>query len=152
MRLIILFFLFFYSCSVNKKVIDDASDIFYIEIRQIVYGKSDQYSFIISDKTLFILRESFSKEGFSERNRIYSKTIKDYSKMKDIKSKVEDLKELESEYIIAQLGGIRWEIDYVQGNFNKKIIIANTTVNEVSLLFKEINSIIPESKPHISLY
>lgn len=125
------------------------SNDFYLEIRQTVSGASKQHTFVFTKNELHIFENSISRNGLTERKKIYSKKIKNSEKVGDIESKTEKLASLKSEYINAQLGGLRWEIDFIKGDTNKKIVIENSTVTEVQILFETINAIIPDSKPQL---
>ena len=125
------------------------SNDFYLEIRQTVSGASKQHMFVFIKNELYIFEKSISKNGLTERKEIYSKKIKSSEKVGDIESKTEKLASLKSEYINTQLGGLRWEIDFIKGDTNKKIVVENATVNEIQILFETINAIIPDNKPQL---
>ncbi len=125
------------------------SNDFYLEIRQTVSGASKQHTFVFTKNELHIFENSISKNGLTERKEIYSKKIKNSEKVGDIESKTQKLASLKSEYINAQLGGLRWEIDFIKGDTNKKIVVENATVTEIQILFETINAIIPDNKPQL---
>lgn len=122
---------------------------FYLEIKQTVSGANKQHTFIFTKNRLYIFENSISKEGLAERKKICSKKIKDITTIKNIEKKTEELKGLKTEYVNAQIGGLRWEIEFIKDNNNKKIVIENTSIIEINQLFESINSIIPERKPQL---
>ncbi|HBH07209.1 MAG TPA: hypothetical protein DDX92_11480 [Flavobacteriales bacterium] len=125
------------------------SNDFYLEIKQTVSGASKQHTFVFTKNELLIFENSISKNGLAERKKIYSKKIKNSEKVGDIERKAEKLEGLKAEYINAQLGGLRWEIDFIKGDTNKKVVVENATVTEVQILFETINTIIPDNKPQL---
>lgn len=146
---LILFGAFFLLMScLSREAIDTAhSDGFYLEIKQTVYGGfQNQYTFVLTQNRIHIIERSISEEG-KRKKEIYSKNIKNRVVMNDIKEKAKKLTGLNPEYINAQLGGLRWEISYYEGDEHKKIIVENEEVNEITILFETINSIIPNNKP-----
>ena len=138
------------SCySYNTGINGNTSNSIYIEIKQTISDANKQHTYVFTQNELHIFENSISKNGIQEKKKIYLKKIKDSEKVGDIERKAEKLKSLKSEYINAQIGGLRWEIDFIRGDTNKKIIVENETVIEVQLLFETINSIIPDKKPHL---
>ncbi len=133
------------SCSnlrnINKEL---TSPDYYLKIEQIVYGSEKQYSFFIVDEKLFILENSNTKKGVPQIRNVYSKKIKNKENLKDIKEKSKELFNLDAEYVIPQLGGLRWEILLIFKQETKKIVIENTSITEINELFQTINSIIPK--------
>ncbi len=138
------------SCVSSQNVTNgNQSNDFYLKIRQTVSGAYKQHTFVFIKNELHIFEKSISKSELAERKKICSKKIKNSEKVEDIESKTEKLASLKSEYINAQLGGLRWEIDFIKGDTNKKIVVENATVTEVQILFETINAIIPDNKPQL---
>lgn len=122
------------------------SDEFCIEIKEFASGWE---SFVFSIKTnkIQIFKYTPFKGGY-KRKKLFSKKI-DLQEMSIIKQRAEQLKNLDSQYIQSQIGGIRWEINVMDKNMNKKIIVENMKKNEIQELFDTINSIIPKGIPLI---
>lgn len=152
LSLINICFCIFLSCNSFKSVYDKTTQAdFNLEIKQFVSGSYTQQTFVIVENVFFIFQNTTTKEGQLERKKIYSKRIEE-SVLNEIKQITNSLLALESKYIKAELGGIRWEIILVNKDLTKKIIVENYSVKEIEMLFNLINKIIPNKKPVIYKY
>ncbi|MEA3495524.1 MAG: hypothetical protein U9R42_05750 [Bacteroidota bacterium] len=136
------------SCNIYNTVQNDSNNKIEFEIKQIVSGSYSQYNFVFVDDKLVINEQNITKLGKSNYKKIYSKKIKKYE-IKRIKEAIEPLCQLESKYIKPQLGGLRWELNIVFNDIDKKIIIENYYIPEISLLFDIINNLTPKNKPKL---
>ena len=108
--------------------------------------------FVFARNELHIFQERILKNGLIKRKEVYFKKINNKVKIDDIKDKSEKIENLESEYISAQLDGLRWEIFVNEGKSSQKVIIENMSIKEINALFEAINVIIPPNKPKLYKY
>ena len=52
----------------------------YLQIEQIIYNSSEQYTFLYTNSTIRIYKKTISKIGFSKKKIVYYKKIKDVEK------------------------------------------------------------------------
>ena len=143
---------FAFSCISSKEIKCVQSNDFYLEIRQTVFGAYEQQMFVFAGNELHIFQERILKNGLIKRKEVYFKKINNKVKIDDIKDKSEKIENLESEYISAQLDGLRWEIFVKEGKSSQKVIIENMSIKEINALFEAINVIIPPNKPKLYKY
>ncbi len=143
----LVFFLFtnmMLSCVFSQNNTDNQTNIVYLEIKETNYETTKQRTFEFSKNKLSIYEISISKKG-TEKKKLYSKRLTN-SEVVNLESKLEQLDDLNSEYINPALGGIYWEIYFVNRNVNKTIIIENMKIDAIDSLFDFINTIIKNNK------
>lgn len=148
--LLILLFLFGLGQQKNYSLIAQNSK-FQLKIKQFVSGASSNHEFIISENKLVLLETKINHKGVSKRKTVMKKKISS-AKLNELKNSSEVILQMQREYIKAELGGVRWEIELIFKNTDKKIIIENVAIPEIETVFTIINSLIPIGKPILYKY
>lgn len=152
MRLIFIYLLIcLCSSSFTSRKYNSKSVNFRLEIKQLVLGSYTHNTFVITENKFYIFEHTPAEDSQLKRKEIYSKKIKQAA-LDEIIQASNHLYALDSQYIKASLGGIRWEIDLNKSENTKKIIIENNSLKEIDELFNLINKIIPNKKPLLYKY
>jgi hypothetical protein len=116
-------------------------DNYKLEIKQIVFGGSNNY-FVIENGKITI----YQLDGDIKTKKIFGNQIKK-KYYQEIKNLAVLLDKLDSTYKRPALDGVYLEIQINNKSSSKKIVIENYSVKEVNDLFRLINKFIPRNKP-----
>lgn len=145
-KIFLVLFVILHITTINAQ--EDNSRQVELIIDQNIFGSYTQHSFSILNSKLFIYETKVLKSGSICKKKIYTKKLKPAYVEKTI-TLVNNLQQLDDEYIKAQLGGVRFTIETKYEKNTKTIIIENYSISEINNLFKHINRVIPRRKPKL---